>query len=77
MQGSIIILATGQAYHWFHALEFYQDETEISGGSFIMKSFLCGERKEGGGKQEKDQIKKNIWVLWNDSHADVLIHTLK
>lgn len=23
-----------------------------------MKSFLCGERKEGGGKQEKDQIKK-------------------
>lgn len=58
MQGSIIILATGQAYHWFHALEFYQDEIEISGGSFIMKSFLCGERKEGGGKQEKDQIKK-------------------
>lgn len=57
MQGFIIILATGHAYHWFHALEFYQHEIEISGGSFIMKSFLWGERKEGGGKQEKDQIK--------------------
>ena len=63
MQGFIIILATGQAYHWFHALEFYQHEIEISGGSFIMKSFFWGVRKEGGGKHEKDQIKKYLGIM--------------
>ena len=40
-----------------------ENEIEISGGSFIMKSFFEGERKEGGGKQEKDQIKKYLGLV--------------